>query len=339
MPVLHEGAVILNEDGACLVDLGRGVAGLLFRSAGGCAGPGIAEAVRRSVREVERDWRGLVLASEGPDFSAGWNFRLLLAEAENGDWDGIDLLVREMQEAALSLRRMTKPSVAALHGRVWGPGAAWSLAADRMILDRETRFGFPEAKLGLIPAAGGCLAAAELAALRAEPAGLPEPSLPLVALYDAMAFGRTSENGGEVRRLGWTRPGDFLTAAKPHDRIQEAVRSVLELERDRERGTRCGEGREEGGSAYAAAAGRDASAALKLRAAACRRAGRFSDHDAKAAGKLAEVLAGGDVRAGTPAGEAHWLELEREAFLSLLGEPLTQERIRYWLTDGAYLRN
>ena len=55
--------------------------------------------------------------------------------------------------------------------------------------------------------------------------------------------------------------------------------------------------------------------------------------------ELARVMCGGDVAEGTELGEDYLLGLEREAFLSLLGEPKTRERIRHMLKTGKPLRN
>ncbi len=59
----------------------------------------------------------------------------------------------------------------------------------------------------------------------------------------------------------------------------------------------------------------------------------------KIANKLAHVLAGGDVPAGSLVTEQYMLDLEREAFLSLCGEPKTQARMQHMLAKGKALRN
>ncbi|MBW5445467.1 hypothetical protein GE107_05250 [Cohnella sp. CFH 77786] len=329
MTVGRKDLTVWEGDGARLVDLGGEVACLGFRSSGGTVGPGIAEAIRLTAEEVERNWRGLVLAGEGRDFSAGTNLMLVLMEAENGDWDEVDCLVREIQDAAVALRRLRRPVVAVLHGLAVGAGAELCLAADRVLFDPDTRFGVTGTEAGLIPAAGGCLAAASLAASRAREAGLPDSSIPLAALFESMAEADVSRDGGSAVQLRFARPGDRVLE-RGRRRLEEAKRTVLELSRSGVRRA--------ADTGLVPAAGRDAAAGLKLGALAKRRAGHWNDHDAKVAIKLADVLTGGDVCAGTAVSEEYMLDLEREAFLSLCGEPQTRARIRGRLEAGNPLR-
>lgn len=67
--------------------------------------------------------------------------------------------------------------------------------------------------------------------------------------------------------------------------------------------------------------------------------GYASEHDAKIATKIAEVLCGGAGGASHEVTEDEMLELEREAFISLCGEPKSQERMQYMLMNNRPLRN
>ncbi|WP_123043166.1 enoyl-CoA hydratase-related protein [Cohnella candidum] len=336
MPAGGKQAAVWIGDGARLVDLGGEVACLRFHGPHHAVGPGIAEAIRRSGEEVERNWRGLVLAGDGKDFGIGLNLLLVFTEAENGDWDELDLLAREMQSAAVAIRTLRRPVVAAPHGRTFGAAAAICLAADRIVFGRDVRFGLTETEEGLVPAAGGCLAAALLAERRARSAGLADPAVPLGALFEAMMEAEVYGAQPVAGRIGYFGRGDL--AVEPEERLDAAKRMVLQLAAA---ASQTGGGNADGcePSGRVAAAGREAIAGLKLRSLFKRREGRWSDHDVKVAGKLAEAIAGGDVFPGTAVSEAYLLELEREAFLSLCGEPLTRARIRHRLATGERLRN
>lgn len=332
MPAGGEEAAVWEGDGARLVDLGGEVACLRFRSPRDTVGPGIAEAIRRCGEEVERNWRGLVLAGDGKDFGIGLNLLLVLTEAENGDWDELDLLAREMQSAAVAIRALRRPVVAAPHGRTLGAAAAICLAADRIVCGWDVRFGLTETEDGLVPVAGGCLAAALLAEQRARSAGLADCAIPLGALFEAITEAKVYGAQPIAGRIGYFGRGDL--AVESEERLDAAKRLVLQLAAA---ASQTGSGRLPTGRV--AAAGREAIAGLKLRSLFKRREGRWSDHDVKVAGKLAEVIAGGDVYSGTAVSEAYLLELEREAFLSLCGEPLTRARLRHRLSTGERLRN
>jgi 3-hydroxyacyl-CoA dehydrogenase len=67
--------------------------------------------------------------------------------------------------------------------------------------------------------------------------------------------------------------------------------------------------------------------------------GYASEHDIKIAKKIAWVMCGGDLSTSQQVTEQYLLDLEREAFLSLLGEKKSLERIQSILTSGKPLRN
>jgi 3-hydroxyacyl-CoA dehydrogenase len=324
------GKTVFTADGASLIDLGGEVVCLEFHSPNNAIGPGVLSAISRATEEVDRNWRGLVLANEGRNFCVGANLMLLLMEAENGEWEEIDLIIREFQQSMKSLRTMPRPVVAAPHRMTLGGGVEACLPADRILFAAETYFGLVETGVGLVPAGGGCLAAAVLAQERAEAAGINDVTSPLSLLFESIAMAIVSESGYHVKQLGYWRPGDAVVI-REEKRVAEAKNAVLELDRlgypvpIQERQVTVG--------------GRESATVLKLAVSTMRRSGYISEHDALIAGKLAEVLTGGAVPAGTVVSEQHLLDLEREAFLSLCGQPLTQARMRQMLATGKPLRN
>lgn len=324
------GKKIFTADGASLIDLGDDVACLEFHSPHNAIGPGVLAAIRQASEEVASNWRGLVLANEGRNFCVGANLMLLLMEAENGEWEEIDLIIREFQMSMKTLRVMPRPVVAAPHRMTLGGGVEACLPADRILFSAETYFGLVETGVGLIPAGGGCLAAAVMAQERAEAAGMDDVTSPLSRLFETIAMAKVSESGHHARQLGYWRANDAVIV-REESRIAEAKSAVLELDR---RGYAVPEA-----DRRVAVGGREAATVLKLAVSAMRRGGYVSDYDVRIAGKLAGVLSGGDVPAGAVVREEHLLDLEREAFLSLCGEPLTQARMRQMLATGKPLRN
>ncbi|MFC5470188.1 3-hydroxyacyl-CoA dehydrogenase/enoyl-CoA hydratase family protein [Cohnella suwonensis] len=326
----EKGRTVFAGDGANLIDLGDDVACLEFRSPNNAIGPGVLAAIRQAVREVGLNWRGLVLANEGRNFCVGANLMLLLLEAENGEWEEIDLIIRDFQDSMRALRLMPRPVVAAPHRMTLGGGVEACLPADRILFSAETYFGLVETGVGLIPAGGGCMASAALAQERAEAAGLDDVAVPLAKLFETIAMAKVSESGYQAKALGFWRAGDAVLI-REESRLAEAKQAVLELDR---RGYAVPEA-----NRRIIAGGREAATVMKLGVSAMRRGGYISDHDVRFAGKLADALSGGDVPAGTPVTDRHLLDLEREAFLSLCGEPLTQARMRHMLATGKPLRN
>jgi 3-hydroxyacyl-CoA dehydrogenase len=321
------GKKVLGNAGASLIDIGDEVACLAFHSPNNAIGGDILTAIRQSAEEVSRNWRGLVVANEGRHFCVGANLMLLLMEAENGEFDEIDDIIRQFQDSMLHMKKLDRPVVAAPHRMTLGGGVEACLPADAIVFAAETYFGLVETGVGLIPAGGGCKEASGLAAARAG-AGDVQPHLN--ALFETIAMAKTSTSGFDVHRIGLARPQDRAVICG-ETRVYEAKRIVLELDR----------------AGYAPppadarirVAGREGRAVLQLAVESMRLGGHISEHDARIGRKLAHVLAGGDAPPGAEVSERYLLDLEREAFLSLCGEPLTQARMRHMLATGKPLRN
>ncbi|MGM0882251.1 MAG: 3-hydroxyacyl-CoA dehydrogenase NAD-binding domain-containing protein [Bacillota bacterium] len=327
------GRTVLATSGASLIDIGDEVALLEFHSPNNAIGGDILTAIRQTTKEVARNWRGLVLANEGRNFCVGANLMLLLMEAQNGEWDEVEDIIRFFQGSMLDLKRLDRPVVAAPHRMTLGGGVEACLPADQIIFSPETYFGLVETGVGLIPAGGGCKEAAGMAAERALTASNGKPGADLQphlnALFETIALAKASSSGYEVSRLGLMRPQDRVIM-RQDARIAEAKRAVLE--RDRAGYTPPAEGR-------IRVAGREGKAVLKVAVQAMQLGGHISEHDALIGCKLAHVLAGGDIQPGTEVSEQYLLDLECEAFLSLCGERKTQERMSHMLSTGKPLRN
>ncbi|WP_424768709.1 3-hydroxyacyl-CoA dehydrogenase NAD-binding domain-containing protein [Paenibacillus sp. sgz302251] len=327
------GKTVLATSGASLIDIGDDVVCLAFHSQNNAIGGDILTAIRQSAKEVSQNWRGLVLANEGRNFCVGANLMLLLMEAQSGEWDEVEDIIRFFQSSMLELKRLDRPVVAAPHRMTLGGGVEACLPADQIIYSPETYFGLVETGVGLIPAGGGCKEAAAMAAERALVSGngkQPSDLQPyLNALFETIALAKTSASGYEVIRLGLMRPQDKVIM-RQEARIAEAKRAVLELDRA---------GYSAPAEARTRVAGREGKAVLKVAVQAMRLSGHISEHDALIAGKLAHVLAGGDIKPGAEVSEQYLLDLECEAFLSLCGERKTQERMSHMLATGKPLRN
>ena len=85
--------------------------------------------------------------------------------------------------------------------------------------------------------------------------------------------------------------------------------------------------------------GENGFAMLKLGVWTARQGGYISDYDVVVGEKLANILTGGRLTGEAHVSEQYLLDLEREAFLSLCGNPKTQERMQHMLKTGKPLRN
>jgi 3-hydroxyacyl-CoA dehydrogenase len=321
--------VVRRNPGASLVDLDDGVLAVEFHSKMNAIGGDTIEMLQAGVREAERNFAALVVGNEGTHFSAGANLMLVLLEAQEENWDELDLIVRTFQQTTLALRYAGVPVVVAPAGLTLGGGCEIALHADRVQIAGDTYLGLVEVGVGLIPAGGGTK---EMVARAAEQM-LPGSTdfLPSVQrAFETIAFAKTSASGPDAIRLGYLRPVDAVTMNR--DRLISDAKARA-LERVREGYTAPAR------RAAVAVGGESVAAALKLGVHLAWRAGRISDHDKLIGRKLATIMTGGDLPHAALVSERHLLDLEREAFLSLLAEPKTRERIQHTLKTGKPLRN
>ncbi|MDD9267914.1 3-hydroxyacyl-CoA dehydrogenase NAD-binding domain-containing protein [Paenibacillus sp. GCM10023248] len=324
----QQNKIIRSNSGANLIDIGDGVACLEFQSPNNAIGGDILTMIQHSVDEVRRNYRGLVVANEGKNFCVGANLMLLLMEAQDEEWDEVDGIIRLFQNAMMKLKGLEKPVVAAPHKMTLGGGVEACMPADQIIFASETYYGLVEVGVGLIPAGGGCK---ELALRASSQVRDPEVDLQpwINASFETVAMAKVSASGHDTKRLGFMRPQDTVVI-NPDYRIYEAKQAVLRMD---------AAGYTPPAQEKIRVVGENGKAVMQVGAYTMKQGGYASDHDVLIANKLAHVLAGGNVPAGTLVTEQYLLDLEREAFLSLCGEPKTQQRMQYMLSNGKPLRN
>lgn len=324
----EQNKIVKGNDGASLIDLGDGVACLEFHSPNNAIGADILTMIQQSLEEVRNNFDGMVIANQGRNFCVGANIMLLLMEAQDEEWDEIDNIIRLFQNTMYKVKRFEKPVVAAPHRMTLGGGVEACMPADQVIAGAETYYGLVEVGVGLIPAGGGCK---EFAMRVSQRVGHPEAELQpyLNQVFETVGMAKVSTSGHDAKRLGYLRSTDRIVANQDH-LIYQAKQAVLQMSRA---------DYEPIPEEKIRVVGSEGKAVLQLGAIGMRESGYISDHDLLIAKKLAHVLAGGDLPAGSLVSEQYMLDLEREAFLSLCGEMKTQQRMQHMLTKGKALRN
>jgi len=327
-PTPKASRVVRKNPGASLVDIGDGVLQVVFHSKMNAIGGDTIEMLRAGVAEASRNFAALVVANDAPNFSAGANLMLLLLEAQEGNWDEVDLMVRAFQAATMALKHADVPVVVAPAGLTLGGGCEIVLHASRVQAAAEAYIGLVEVGVGLIPAGGGTK---EMLARAMEDAPGPGDPLPYVQrVFETIGFAKVGTSAPDARRIGYLRDADEVTMNR--DRLlADAKALALQLAPGHRPARRPRDAIRVGGEGVFAA--------LKLGVHLAWRAGRISDHDALIGRKLAWILAGGSLAHPATLSEQQLLDLEREAFLSLCGERKTLERIAYTLKTGKPLRN
>jgi len=321
--------VIKSNSGASLIDIGDDVALLEFHSPNNAIATDIISMINQSAEEVSKNFRGLVIGNEAKNFSVGANLMMILMEAQDENWDELELMIRMFQDANMKLKYLDKPVVAAPFGMTLGGGAEVAFAADYVQTAAETYLGLVEVGVGVIPSGGGTK---ELLLRNLE--GIPDDVnidiQPLVnRAFETIAMAKVSTSGKEAINLGYLRKHDGISVNRD-TQIYDAKQAVLALDLLGYQPPKSKKVRVVGETGYNT---------LRLGIYSFLVSEMISKHDQKIAEKLAHILAGGNVPANTQVSEQYLLDLEREAFLSLVGEPKSQARMQHMLTTGKPLRN
>ena len=320
--------VVKRNPGASLIDLGDGVLAVEFHSKMNAIGGDTIEMLNAGVAEAERNFEALVVGNESPAFSAGANLMLVLLEAQEENWDEIDQMVRSFQSAVIGLRYADVPVVIAPAGLTLGGGCEVVLHGDRVQASAETYMGQVEVGVGLIPAGGGTKELL-LRSMEQQPSTV-EDRLPFVRqAFELIGFGKVSTSAPDAKRLGLLRQIDRVTMNRERV-LSDAKNLALGLARG---------GYQPSPAPLIPVGGDSVRAGLELGIHIAWRGKHISDHDALIGRRLARILSGGDLPHPTSVSEQYLLDLEREAFLSLCGEPKTLERIAHTLKTGKTLRN
>lgn len=323
--------VIKKNSGASLIDLGDGVACLEFHSKMNAIGGDTLQMLKQSLAEVEKNFVGLVIGNQGANFSVGANVMLMLMEAQEENWEELDMMVRAFQASIMSVRYSPKPVVVAPFNMVFGGGCEFVLHADRVRAAAETYIGLVEVGVGIIPAGGGTKEML-VRAVDSIPKNTDDVDpFPFVKrAFETIALAKVATSAEEARTFGFLSGEDSISMNS--DRlIADAKKEVMAL----------------AASGYVQpqprtdvlALGQSALSTLKLGIHQMKRGGYISDHDAEIGEQLARILSGGDLNHPTRVSEQYLLDLEREAFLSLIGKRKTQERMAHMLKTGKPLRN
>lgn len=320
-------AIIWKNAGCAIQYLGDGIINLEFRSKSNTLGSEVIEGLSHALDLAEKEYAGLTISNEGPNFSVGANLALVLMYAAEEEWDELDMLIRYFQRTMMRVRYSAVPVVVAPHQMAFGGGCELSLHADQIQMHAETYIGLVEVGVGLIPGGGGTKEMARRAALVTKP-GDVEINV-LQQHYMHIATGRVSKSAHEARQMSILRPTDGITMNR--DRLlADAKAACLQL---------AASGYSQPQPEMVKVQGRTALGSLLVGVNQMLMGGYISAHDAYIANELAYVICGGDLTSPQFVSEQYLLDLEREAFTKLCGTRKTQERIHAILTTNKALRN
>lgn len=320
--------VIWKNPGAKIYDLGDGVLNYSWYTKGFTLGSEVVEGLNKAIDLAEKDYRGLVIGHQGADFSLGANLGLVFMYAIEQEYDEIDFMIKAFQNTVMRIRYSGVPVVVCPQGRTLGGGCEMTMHADIAVAAAETYIGLVEVGVGLIPGGGGTKEFTKRVSDAME-----EGDVELNSLQNAfmnIATAKVATSAEEAREFGILKKLDRVSMNKDRQ-ITDAKEAVIELA--------------DAGYTMAPQAknikvqGRTGQALFLAGLQGMLMGKYISEHDAKVARWVANIMCGGDLTSPQEVSEQYLLDLEREAFLSLTGEKKTLERIQAILTGGKPLRN
>lgn len=328
--VMRQGdAPVLSNKGADAWDMGDGILGVTFKTKANSIDPDTIQLLHDSVDRAERDFRGVLIFNEGEFFSVGANLFLVAMAGQQKRWDDIRRLVKSYQSATQRMKYATVPFLAAPYNMTLGGGLEMCFGCDAVQAAAETYAGLVEVGVGLIPGGAGTMNML-WRALEGVVDGVENDVYAQVTqVFKNIAMADVATSAVMAKEKGYFRYSDGVSFDRSRQ-LYEAKRRLIGIAE----------------SGYHPPAprsyklpGRSGIATLQMMANTLKDGGYASEHDAKIAGKLATVLCGGQSGHTHAVTEDEILELECEAFISLCGEPLSQERMQHMLMKNKPLRN
>jgi 3-hydroxyacyl-CoA dehydrogenase len=308
--------VVKKNGGASLIDLGDGVLCVEFHSKMNSLGDDQISMIRAGIEETAKNHEAMIIANQGENFSVGANLMLVLLAAQEEEWEELESAINRFQQATMLVKYAPKPVVTAPFGMTLGGGCEIALHSARVQASAETYMGLVEGGVGVIPGAGGTK---EM----------------LVRFGDArkafelIAYAKVATSAAEARSFGLLRPQDQISM-NPERLIDDAKALALSIAPHYVPGVPRTDIEVGGAEDYAL---------LKTGIYLAREANYITEYDTVVGEKLAYVLSGGPLTGRQTVSEQYLLDLEREAFLSLCGQPKTQQRMQHMLKTGKPLRN
>ncbi|MEN8745774.1 MAG: 3-hydroxyacyl-CoA dehydrogenase NAD-binding domain-containing protein [Polaribacter sp.] len=320
---------VFKNSGVSLQDIGDGILNLEFRSKMNTIGGDVLTGLNRAIDIAEKDFQGLVVGNQAPNFSVGANIGMIFMMAAEQEYDELNMAIKYFQDSMMRMRYSSIPTISAPHGMALGGGCEISLHADKVVAAAETYMGLVEFGVGVIPGGGG----SKEMALRASDAfkkGDVELNL-LQENFLTIGMAKVATSAYEAFDLGLLQKGKDIVVVNKERQIATAKAHAKLIA---ESGYTQPVARKD-----VKVLGKQALGMFLVGTDSMEHSKYISAHDQKIANKLANVMAGGDLSEPTLVSEQYLLDLEREAFLSLCTERKTLERIQHMLKTGKPLRN
>lgn len=326
---IRDKSTIWKNSGVSIIDLGDGILNVEIHTKMNTIGGDVIQGINKAIDLAEKEYKGLVIANDGANFSAGANIGMIFMLAVEQEYDELNMAVKMFQDTSMRLRYSSIPVVVAPFNLTLGGGCEFSMHADFVQLHAETYMGLVEFGVGVIPGGGGSKEFALRASDEFDERNIDQNVLKERFLTIGQA--KVSTSAQEAFELGYLQEGKFAVTMNRSRLIADAKEKALEL----------------AASGYTQPVRRNDIKVLGNQGLGIVYAGAnsmlagnyISEHDKLISEKLGWVMCGGDLSEPTLVSEQYLLDLERKEFLSLVGQKKTLERIQFMLTKGKPLRN
>jgi 3-hydroxyacyl-CoA dehydrogenase len=325
---IREAKTIWSNAGASIQHLGNGVLNVEFQSKMNTLGGEVLQAINKGIDLAETEYDAVIIGNQAANFSVGANLAMAFMMAVEQEYDELNFSVKYFQDTVMRLRYSSCPTIIAPHGYTFGGACEMSMHADKVIAAAETYIGLVEFGVGIIPGGAG----SKEMALRASE-GLLKDDVKLNKLRDYfinVAMAKVATSAHEAYDLGFFKEHKDIVVVNKDRQIATAKRHAIQMLQD---------GYTQPTPKKVLVYGQQALGMFLVGTDSLQKGHYASEHDKKIANKLGYVMAGGDLSEPTYVSEQYLLDIEREAFMSLMTERKTLERIEHMLKTGKPLRN
>ena len=325
---IRESKTIWSNSEAAIQHLGDGILNVEFRSKMNTIGSGVIQGINKGIDLAEKEYEGVIIGNQGPNFSVGANLAMVFMLAIEQEYDELAFAIKTFQDTVMRLRYSSVPTIVAPHGMTLGGGCEMTLHADKVVAAAESYIGLVEFGVGLLPGGAGTK---EMTLRAAET--FKDGDVQLNRLREhflAIAMAKVSTSAYEAFDLNILKPGKDLVVVNRDRQIATAKRYALQMVKD---------GYTQPTPQKVKVLGQQSLGMFLVGTDAMEKGFYISEHDKLIGNKIAYVMSGGDLSEPTSVSEQYLLDIEREAFLSLLTEKKTLQRIEHTLKTGKPLRN
>ena len=316
-----------ENDSAALLDMGDGIALFEFKTKNATLGFELVKSLENCLDSVEKHFKALVISHDGNNFAYGANLMEAVQAVQSGKFEDVVAAVTNFQRTAVKLRYASFPVVAAPFGMTLGGGTEFVLYSDRIVAHHELYMGLVEVGVGLIPAGGGTTELLKRAMNKLEPEADPLPFIR--EAFKTIGLAKVSDSAYMAKELGFLRDEDLIVMNRNLllAIAKEEALSMVEA------------GYQPPAKEPVMIQGEKALSVMKTMLYVMHEARYATDYDKVVSGRVAHVLAGGDLSEPQEVSEDYLFKLEREAILECFKDKGTHARIEHMLKTGKPLRN